>query len=66
VTATATDRLTVSALTREDAKDIARRQWETFGFRVLRIVEVVAHRDCVIPVGDVNRWIVIADVELRR
>jgi hypothetical protein len=64
MTATATDRLTVSALTREDAKDIARRQWETFGFRVLRIVEVESASR--FEAVESNRWRVTADVELRR
>lgn len=58
--ATATDTLTVSALDRKDAQDIARRQWESFGFRVLRFV------------GDpeygriVGTWRVTAEVEVRR
>jgi hypothetical protein len=64
MTATATDRLTVSALTREDAKDIARRQWETFGFRVLRIVDVESASR--VEAVESNRWRVTADVELRR
>jgi hypothetical protein len=59
MTATATDTLTVTALDRKDAPDIARRQWEGFGFRVLRIVEVN-------PGRIVGTWRVTADVEVVR
>ena len=59
MTATAEDTITVPAETKEDAADIARRQWQGFGFRVLHVIEV---RPAVLP----GRWRVTADVEVRR
>lgn len=56
---TATDTLTVAALTKADAPDIARRQWEGFGFRVLRVIDVV-------PGPREGFWRVTADVEVVR
>lgn len=56
---TATDRLVVSALDAKDAQDIARRQWEAFGFRVLAVLEVV-------PGRELGRWRVEATVEVVR
>lgn len=55
---TATDTLTVAALTKADAPDIARRQWEPL-FRVLRVIEVV-------PGPREGFWRVTADVEVVR
>lgn len=67
MTATATDTLTVAAVDKADAPDIARRQWESFGFRVLRIVEVREDwSGCVRIEGAASRWRVTADVEVRR
>lgn len=58
MTATATDRLTVTALDAKDAVDIAKRQWETFGFRVLSVIDVTAQGE--------GRWRVEALVEVIR
>lgn len=62
MTATTTDTLTVSALDREDAKDIARRQWETFNFRVVSKRDEIE----VNPGRIVGTWRVTAQVEVVR
>ena len=72
MTATGVDRLTVSALSKADAPDIARRQWETFGFRVVRVqsVEAVAPECVWVEPFTVtpapSRWVVTAQVEVGR
>ena len=65
---TATDTLTVAAPTKADAPDIARRQWEGFGFRVLRVLDVVRVNECIGVTFEVPpyRWRVTADVEVVR
>lgn len=58
---TGVDTLTVPALDREDAKDVARRQWETFGFRV---VEFLGDPE---PMNaSASKWRVTARVEVVR
>lgn len=59
---TGVDTLTVSALDREDAKDIARRQWEIFGFRVTSKRDEIE----VNPGRIVGTWRVTAQVEVVR
>ena len=68
---TATDTLTVSALTKDDAPDVARRQWEPY-FRVVRVISVTEAETPVAYVADpitvmgMHRWKVTADVEVVR
>lgn len=59
MTATAVDTMTVAAIDKADAPDIARRQWETFGFRIVQVIEVT-------PGTKVGTWRVTAHVELVR
>jgi hypothetical protein len=54
-----TDRLAITAATAQDACDIARRQWERDGLRVVRFVKPF-WRDAE------GRWVIRAVVELRR
>jgi hypothetical protein len=61
-----TDRLTVTALTPQDAQDVARRQWATFGLRMGRVIEVRKETDCLGIEGQPGRWRVTAEVELIR
>ena len=51
----ARDSLTVTALTAQDAREIARRQWERDGLRVVRFVSAEL-------VGEA--WRVVAEVEM--
>ena len=53
-----TDRLTVQAMTPQDAQDLARRQWERDGLRVVGWVGK--------PEAVADRWRVTAEVELDR
>ena len=55
---TATDTMTVRAVSKADAPDIARRHWEPL-FRVLRVIDVV-------PGPQEGSWRVTADVEVVR
>ena len=66
MTATATDSLTVSAPSKSDAPDVARRQWETgvFPMRVLRVLSVEDARGCIRVEGELPRWRVTAEVEV--
>ena len=59
MSATTTDTMTVSAVVKTDAPDIARRQWATFGYRVLRVIETT-------PSPHPGRWRVTAELELVR
>lgn len=67
---TATDTLTVSAPSKADAPDVARRQWEPY-FRVLRVISVT-EAEIVAPElwGETEpgmpRWKVTAEVEVVR
>lgn len=61
MTATAEDRLVVSAANRLDAQDIARRQWESFGFRIIRVIDV---QPTASPIP--GRWRVDAEIEVVR
>lgn len=59
MTATATDTITVPAPSKADAPDIARRQWETFGYRMRNVIEVT-------PGTHVGQWRVTAVIEVIR
>ena len=54
------DRLTVPAMTAKDAQEIARRQWERDGLRVVRFVGEP------VRVSERPEWRVTAEVELIR
>lgn len=61
-----TDRLTVPALTRADAIDVARRRWEAWGLRLARVVVVVQVDGRVMDGELMPQWRVEAEVEIDR